>query len=259
MFLIICSATHVLAENYLQEADSAYMSEDYNGAIDSYKKALESGCVSSELYYNLGNAYYKTDDYGNSVVCYNRALKLDPSNNSAKNNLILLRSKVDDLNISELKGKTGNVVVDKPAFFEKIYNSISKDVHSDTWAIWSVIIFLLMLSCIAIYVFVKDVTIRKIGFFGGIVMAIVTIILLVFSFMSADYFKSQNRVVITTFSIPLKSESKENSEDISIPFHKGTEFDVLEKFEDVNNEIWYKVRLNNDEAGWINQKDIEII
>ena len=90
-------------------------------------------------------------------------------------------------------------------------------------------------------------------------MVVATIILMVFSFMSANYYKSQNRVVITTFSVSLKSESKEASEDVSIPFHKGTEFKVLEKYEDVNNETWYKVRLNNDVVGWIKQNDVEVI
>lgn len=257
--MIIFQATNVFAINYLQEADSAYLSGNFDVAIESYKKAIESGNVSSEVYYNLGNAYYKIDDLGNSVICYNRALKLEPTNEAAKNNLIILRSKIEDLNKSELKGKNGNVVADKPPFFERIYNSISKDVHADTWSIFGLITFLLLLSCIAIYVFIKDITIRKIGFFGGIIMVVATIILMVFSFMSANYYKSQNRVVITTFSVSLKSESKEASEDVSIPFHKGTEFKVLEKYEDVNNETWYKVRLNNDVAGWIKQNDVEVI
>ena len=257
--MMICQVTNLFATNYLQKADSAYIVGNFDVAIETYKKALEIGNVSSEVYYNLGNAYYKIEDFGNSVVCYNRALKLDPTNDVAKNNLIILQSKIEDLNKSELKGKNGNVVADKPSFFEKIYYSISKNVHSDTWAICSLIAFLLLLSCIAIYVFIKDVAIRKIGFFGGIVMIVTTMILVVFSFMSANYYKSKDRVVITTFSVSLKSESKEASEDVSIPFHKGTEFEVMEKYEDVNNETWYKVRLNNEIAGWIKQKDVEVI
>lgn len=260
--LLLITLTIVIntsASDFLIKADSAYKAADYKTAIELYERTIKEKNATSELYYNLGNAYYKDDNFGKAIVCYSRSLKYDPSNKHAKNNIEFIRSKVADLNSTALKGEKIDIMADEPTFFEKIYNAICKDIHSDVWAIWSAITFILLIITISLYVFVNNVLIRKIGFFGGIFMIVLTMILLLFSFMSAREYEKQDKGVIISFSSPLKSEAKESSEEVTIPFHRGTEFDIIEEYLDVNNEKWYKIRINKNIAGWINQKDIEVI
>lgn len=241
----------------LQQADSAYIAQNFKKAISLYEKCLSAGTVSSEIYYNLGNSYYKTDDFGKAVLNFNRALKENPSNENARNNLTYLRSKISDLNKAELKGKKGDIEIDEPSFGETIYNSIAKNVHSNTWAVLSVISFILMITSIATYIFVQNVLMRKIGFFGGAGLLIATIIFISFSFVAASEYENSDTVVVTSFKVSLKSDAKDSADNVSIPFHRGTEFEILEKIEDVNNDVWYKVRLNNDVAGWVKINDVE--
>lgn len=259
VLMCIISVLQVGASNIFQQADSAYNTRNYKLAISLYEQCLKQGEISDAIYYNLGNAYFKIDDFGKAVINFKRALKENPSNEASRNNLIYLRSKINDQNVAELKGKKGNVSPEEPSFLENIYNSIAKDTHSDSWAVWSAVSFLLLIISIAAYIFLQNVLLRKIGFFGGLLFLIVSIVTLLFSFMAASEYDDKDRAVVTSFSVQLKSEAKENAESVSIPFHRGTEFDILEKFEDVNNDIWFKVRINEENAGWVKINDIEII
>jgi tetratricopeptide (TPR) repeat protein len=72
------------------EADSAYVHDEYQKAIDGYETLLKKG-VSAELYYNLGNAYYRTENITKAVLNYERALLLSPSDPDIRFNLQMAR------------------------------------------------------------------------------------------------------------------------------------------------------------------------
>ena len=43
------------------QADSAYVNNDYAGAVEMYEAILANEGESADLYYNLGNSYYKME------------------------------------------------------------------------------------------------------------------------------------------------------------------------------------------------------
>lgn len=248
-----------LKANTILQADSAYNNNDYGKAIELYEQAIHKGNANSKLYYNLGNAYYQNNQIGKAVLNYEKSIKIDPSNDKAIHNLDILYAKVNDINELELSDKNGDVSAEAITFWDSIYNAIAKKVHSDVWAICAIISFLILIAGVTVYIFVKNVTMRKIGFFGGIVALCFTIIFIIFAYMAYTHYYDNSECVITEYQTILKAEPDENSQDIGSPLHSGTKLKILQSSETTGNQNWLKVRLNSDYIGWINNSEVGII
>jgi tetratricopeptide (TPR) repeat protein len=66
-------ATRCLARLYLKI-------NDYERALDVYKKALAKNPKEAVLWYDLGNAHKRKHDFPESLRCFNKALEIDPEN-----------------------------------------------------------------------------------------------------------------------------------------------------------------------------------
>ena len=69
------------------QANTAYINNDFPTAISLYETILSSGRQSGKLYYNLANAYFKEQEIGRAILNYNRALRLNPGNEDIRYNL----------------------------------------------------------------------------------------------------------------------------------------------------------------------------
>lgn len=240
------------------EADTAYARSEYAEAVKIYKNIGETGGWSSELLYDLGNAYARGGDYGNAMVNYLRALRLDPSNSQAKANVKYIESKVFDANRAELRGKKLSVDPDSPTFFTNIKTFIAHDHRSDTWAVWGAACFMLFVICIAMYVFTRNVLVRKIGFFGGLIFLGMSIITIIFSFTAAGY--KINEGVVIAPKVKLKSEMSTSAKENAVSLNRGTRMELLDSVPANSSKAqWYKVRLNSDFVGWLMSDEFCVI
>ncbi len=260
---LLCSPHTAKAENIeilLDSASAAYTSDNYGKAIEIYEKCIKEYGTSSQLLANLGNAYAKAGDYGRAFLNYERSLYLNPADKEVRNNRAYIVSKIDDANKANTGGKKISVKPDEIGFFTKLGLFLKHSQTSDTWAVWGVITFILLCSCIAIYYYREEVILRKIGFFGGISLLMLCIVFNILSFMSAQAYNIKDEGVIIEFKTSLKAEPFESSKTVGTPLVRGTKMTILDIQEDKNNsDKWYKVRLNSDIAGWIKSKYFEII
>lgn len=264
IFLIILFVTSLKCYGGVAEsADSAYLAGNYNEALAIYKSIEEEEGISAQLLYNMGNTYYMMSDFGNAMLCYERAYKLDPSLKPVKNNLQFLRSKIDDANRAEQKGKKLNVEEDEMTFFQSVHNAIGKEVASDRWATWAAVGFILFLFCLGIYVFSKRVVLRKTGFFGGGIILGLTVICVIFACVAYSAFKDKEEGVIVAYKINLQVEptaNEKNENDNAGVLTRGTKVRIIAEETDAEgNVLWYKVRLNSNYLGWVKKSDLEII
>ncbi|MDE6866273.1 MAG: tetratricopeptide repeat protein [Muribaculaceae bacterium] len=244
----------------LDEAVGAYDSGDYSKALEIYKSVIKEKGESAPLLYNLGNVYVKTGDYGEAMLAYRRALLLDPSGKELKANIAYVKSKVDDANKAEAKGKKVSVLPQDSSFFHLLKQNIVFSFLPDTWALWAGITFVVSIACLALYVFSSNVPVRKIGFFGGFIALGVSIITLAFSLMSVSVRANPNEGVVTAFKVNLKNEPTDGAKENPLALTRGTVMNVLSEESNEEGETeWYKVYLNEDFAGWIKAEDFEII
>lgn len=262
LIIAYCSVTYAApsATSGIEEADRFYSEQKYNEAVIAYESAIEKHGVSSALLYNLGNACYKADKPAEAVIAYERALRLDPGNDEIINNLTYVRNRIDDRNKSELRGKNIVVTPDAPTFFSGVYSSIARETSSYYWALLAAFSFVLAVSFFALYIYIRNVSARKFGFFGSLLFISFTVVFLVFSFMAAKEYSAHDDGVITAYKVELLSEPEDNAKVSSTPLNAGTELRLLETQTDAKgNPVWYKVRLNAEFSGWIKSKDFELI
>ena len=79
------------------KGDARFKLEDYDGAIDFYKQAIDSENrdVQKKALFNIGNAYAKKGDKVSAADAYMAALRIDPKYEKAKKNLENLYRKDD--------------------------------------------------------------------------------------------------------------------------------------------------------------------
>lgn len=254
--IILIAPSYMMAANPFADADSAYYSGQYEQAIGMYRELIDINGTSPGLLFNLGNAYAKADDYGNAMLCYERARKLDPDNDRILNNINYLRTRIDDKNKAELKGKQLSILSESPTFFQSIHSAISVAHSSDTWALFAAISFVLAVTFVALYIFTIKVSYKKVGFFSASVFLLFSFVFIAFSLMSARRFHDDTEGVITAFSVALATEPKEDSNAATAPLTRGTKMQIISEEEDSRGEVsWYKVRLNSDYIGWIKASD----
>ena len=181
-------------ESLCEQADSAYNKEDYAQAVALYNKILAENGRSADVYYNLGNAWYRRGNSAQAVLAYERALRVDPTHVDARNNLKFVNSRLED------KPEDNN------SFLTSLHLSIVKSAKANTWAWLTLITFAIFCGAIAAYIFSSNISIRKIGFFGAIVLSIVTVYFIVVSVKAANLTDNNSEAVVIvppTLLIPL--------------------------------------------------------
>lgn len=239
-------------------AERSYRAGDYDRSAEILLTIATQYGTSPELYLDLGNSYLQASDYGHAVVAYMRGLRLDPRDSRLRSNLAFALSKVDDRNMAALKGKSGNVAPDAPSAFQSIGRAITDRVHSDTWAACGIISFLLAIAAAAAYLFVAKVVVRKIGFFSFFILISASLLFNLFAFAAAARYRSQTVCVVTSYGADLTVQPGAKSQKTGFTLSAGTPLDILQE-DKADGVLWYKVKLNSENIGWIESKNIEKI
>lgn len=240
-YIVFFIAQFAFAQNF-EQGNALYKKADYKGAAAQYEGILKQGKQSAEVYFNLGNAYYKMDSVAPAIYNYEKALLLNPGYKDAEVNLSFARKMtIDDIKATPRVG-----------FSKMLYNATG-NYHYNTWA-WISVSFSVFFLLLFIGYYLAGTTLIKRIFFIGMFVALFG---LVVSIGSAVYVKSQkaleNYAIIYPEVVTLKTEPREASQDAFI-LHSGTKVNVLET---VDN--WKKVKLADDNIGWIPKQDIKEI
>lgn len=226
----------------LEVANGYYKEGKYDQAILLYSGMIDSGVVATNIYYNLGNAYYKTGNIPMAIVNYERAKRLSPNDEDIEHNLELARlSVVDEIEVL-------------PEFFlKKVYKRLVFLASSNKWAIVSMITFVLGLVGFFIFLVFKPVIMRKITFWSGIVLLIVSIIAFFFSYSSKNMLYGVQEAVITAPNVTVKSEPGMFGTDLFI-LHEGTKGTVVGE-----EGEWVEIKLSDGNTGWMKKEALVII
>ena len=224
------------------EADSSYVSGNYQLAIKQYKQILETG-VSAELYYNLGNSYYRTDEITQAIISYERALRLSPADADIKHNLQMARSKTVD-----------KIAPESELFFVTWYHAVINLMSANGWAYLSLASLALAILLLLLYLFSNPLWIRKVGFFGGLSAFLLFVVAIICAWQQQYKMSIHDQAIITVSAVPIKSAPSQGGKDIFL-LHEGTKVSITD---DTMNE-WKEIRLSDGKIGWIEADKMEII
>ncbi|MCM1518426.1 MAG: BatD family protein [Pseudoflavonifractor sp.] len=241
----VASALSLNATPLTEQADSAYMHDDFTQAAQLYSTAIATEGTSSVLLYNLGNAQYRLGQLGEAIVSYEQALRLDPTNEDARVNLEFVNSRITDKPI------------DSGTFISNTTDRVLDLATPNTWAWLAFASFALLLGCGALYIFASNVAARKSGFFIGLVLIAVTIILVILALNAAHRAEAHDSAVVTVPSTILSTSPrapKDRSEE-AILLHEGTKVEITDSVTSRVDSVsvkWYEVKLDNTNRAWVN-------
>lgn len=229
-------------EHLWEQANTAYINNDFRAAIQLYEELLADGYVSSKLYFNLGNACFKEHRLGEAILNYHRALRLSPGNEDIQYNLQVAEKSTKD-----------NIEAIPEFFLTQWMRSFRHLMSGNAWTVVSLIVLVLMLGSILFYLLSRRLIWRKMGFYGTAVMLL--LLILSISFAAVDRRETLNRTsaVIMSESVAVKSSPDPASTDLFI-LHEGTLVEVSDRLDN-----WCEITIADGKKGWMECAKLETI
>jgi len=223
----------------ISQANDQYKKGEFEKAIGSYEKIVESGLSAAELYYNLGNSYYRTHRIPMAILNYERAKKLKPNDEEINFNLELARGRIID-KINTL-----------PEFF--LLGWMRKLAHSysaSQWAIISMFSFFITLSLAALFLFSSRRWIKQFAFWTGILSIIIALSSFTISQQQNHKLYVHEDAIIMTPMVTVRSSPDDTGTELFI-LHEGSKV----KIGDTVGE-WLEIRISDGNKGWIKANDL---
>jgi tetratricopeptide (TPR) repeat protein len=242
---LVMLAFHVSGQNpdeMAAQAAKAYNSHNYPQTIEQYSKIIAGGYESWSLYYNLGNACFRNNENTQAVYFYEKALKLAPNNEDIRHNIEVVNSRLTDKveQVPEL-------------FYKRWWKALVNLMEPDTLAWITILLFSLALTLIALYIAISGMLARKIFFWSGIALLLLSGMGILASEQRHHYLSEDHEAIVFTPTVNIKSSPDENSKDIFV-LHEGTKVSLLDEVAD-----WQEIRIANGSIGWIRLTDIRKI
>lgn len=248
--LLAMMALPILAANAnIDKANQAYKQELYNEALKLYLQEAEHTGASSALYCNIGDTYYRLKDNVHAVLYYERALQLDPSNGDARFNLEFVRGKM------QLPDDAGD------SWFSNWLDQTVSRLSSNTWAVMAIVTFLLFLLGVAAYLFSDNVAVRKIGFFGGAVLVVASILCNLAAFHVYHKATSGRGAIVMPESVTLSTAPRapRDKQEEAFELRQGTRVEIVDSIGGKDSGKWLQVSTAGGHTAWLQASDVEVI
>lgn len=245
LFLILFRLSCAFAENNLElmkAANKAYIRQDYNKAIEIYKKVIDNRYKSFELYYNIGNSYFKLNQIPSAILYYEKAKKLNPADDDLEFNLTLANRKIVD-----------KIDVMPEIFIKTWWDSLVNFFSTDEWAKLTIVTFCLCIALFLLYLLATSHLLRRLAFWFSVLMLFISILFIVFAKHQFTDVQKVKEAIVFTPTLNVKSSPDQNSVDIFV-IHEGLKVKIIDQVSD-----WYEIRIANGNKGWVKVSDIEII
>ena len=227
-------------QKIFNSANEMYKQQNYEKAIEFYKKLESNNLVSSELFYNLGNAYYKLNKVGPAIFYYEKALRIDPDNEDVKNNLVFAKRLALDT-VEELP-KT---------FFQKININYIQKLSYNEWAI-AVVSFAILGSILFLLFYFSNRPGTKRFFFIISMLSYLFLIIAFFITFNQHSLANNNKIAIVfAEETEVMNAPTLNSEEL-FTLHEGAKVTVLDTIDN-----WKKIKLADGKIGWIVANEIK--
>lgn len=236
--LLICNSSFanksVIA---FDSANSAYAKGDYQKAIELYNSLIEANLTSSELYYNLGNAHYKANNIGLAILNYEKAKLLNPDDEDLAMNLKLANQKTED-----------KIDAAPQLFLSEWKNGIVNIFSERTWSISCILFFVAALIFIGIYITSPRSGLKKLGFFGGLLLFTMSIFLYMVAQNKYEITKNSSNAIVISGTATITGSPNEKGTKLFI-LHEGTKVEITDE-----QSEWTEIKIANGNVGWIKSK-----
>ena len=244
VIILILGSLYSFSQNNLtiEKANKLYNEGLYDSSLVLYNSILDQNLQSAELYFNIGNAFFKNNNLPKAILYYEKALKLSPNDEDIKYNLSISNSMIVD--------KIENV---PQLFYKQWWNYFYNRYSTNTWAIISIVIWILFLVSLGVFLLSSSRSKKKFVFYLSVLIFISALIS--FGLASQKYYinKENKEAIIFTPTITVKSSPTKNSVDLFV-VHEGTKVKIIDRLDN-----WNKVKIKDGSIGWLPSNSMELI
>lgn len=221
---------------------TSFTEGNFQEALDIWTDLYNTGYRSANLDYNIGNAYFKMNNIPDAILFFERAYLLKPGDENINYNLQIARTLTVDRfqEIPEL-------------FFVRWYNYISLVLAANTWAIFSIISFVLSLLLLSLYIYSSRYRSKVIGFWLAMLFFLLSFSSLFLSLRNKTLVFDSHKAIISSPLVSGKSSPDISGTDLFV-LHEGTKVSI----EDEVGE-WLEIRLSDGNKGWVPVNSLNII
>jgi len=219
-----------------------YTASNYQEALNEWLEIYDTGYRSAELDYNIGNAYFKLTNVPGAILFYERAHLLKPGDNNINYNLQISRTLVVDKfeEIPEL-------------FFVRWFDFLALMLRTNTWAVVSIVTFVLFLVLLSVYIYSRRYRTKVLGFWTAMLILLISVSSLAFTIRNRNLVYNSNEAVIFAPSVNGKSSPDKSGTDLFL-LHEGSKVTIED-----NVGEWYEIRLSDGNKGWVPSNSLTII
>lgn len=233
------------AQTDWETANQAYADGNYEEAIIGYENLLQSsevaGAARAEALYNLGNSYFKTGENARAILAYERCLRLVPGHQDAKFNLQFAESRIID-----------NIEDHHQFFLLQWAQAIRGWLSEQTWLLWSIVLFVLCLTGLFVFAFMRKTAVRKTAFYTSVLAMVLSIIAMWAGLSLHHRDMAKEEAIIVQGVVNAKSSPDKSGTDLFV-LHEGTKV----RIGDTVGE-WCEIHVG-DNIGWIREGALERI
>lgn len=220
------------------KAEKLYKKNKFEEALAVYHGLIKNKFQGKSLFYNIGNCYFKLEKLGMAIAYYEKAMKIDPSDKDIIANLRLVNSKTDDKINFEEKGLSG------------WFNKFSHIFNPDTWTKYGLIFWTFaFLTFFLVRMKYLKKSFEIISWLG----IIVALVFLSVGYIHHSNLSTQSSAVIIESTVQVKASPTDNSKNLYI-LHEGAKVNLHQ-----TRESWYEISIDNDNYGWVQKSEAEII
>jgi len=219
----------------------SYQKMDYARAVEDYKKVLESGKVSSALYYNIGNAYFKLGKIGYAILFYEKARRLTPQDADLKSNLAYAKTLV------------GNPAYQLP-LTNPVVSLIKKpfeDLSLRTITSSALILYVILVALLALFI-ANRVVGRK---FRAMIILIFLLLTCNLTGLALRYY--DDKIVSTGVVVQKSADAKYEPIDKSTTYYRIQEGDEVRVLK--TRSSWRQIERADGKIGWVDASSVELI
>jgi len=229
-FVLVTSGFAADISTGFDSANKLYEQGKFSEAASAYEKLVESGSVSTPLYFNLGNAYFKSGQLGRALAAYHRAEQLSPRDPDVRANLQFVRGQVQGPTLA-------------PTSLQRWLASFTVN----EWATLTAVLFWLVLASLVVIQFRPDwkQPLRNFLWLGAVATLMVGTCL-----VAAWLNRSASAAIVVSHDAVIHNGPLDEAPG-NITIHDGAEVTVL----DTKND-WLQVRLDSNRTGWLKRDQV---
>ena len=232
LFATVISSFAADVSATFDSANKLYEQSKFTDSAAAYEKMIQSGTVSSALYFNLGNAYFKSGQLGRAIAAFREAENLTPRDPDVRANLQFVRTRVQ-------------APTSSPASWQQWLTALTLN----EWAILSAVVVWLWAG---LWVLIQmrpqlKQSLRAVLWCGGVAIIVCG------GCTYAAWSSESTKTAIVVAKDAILHNGPLDEAPTAATVHDGAELTVL----DAKND-WLQVRVDSQHVGWIKREQVVV-